>query len=87
MVEKFYGRFQSEHKFSKKVFEDNAHRREVLRRLGYEMDMASNRTALYDNADIVAQLGRCGRKSSPQTNLAREWLGHGLSSRYFRSNC
>src|SRR6185295_6751695 len=51
----FFGQFESEHDFSRELYQDGA-RRLLLERLGFTQDMAGNRRSLYTSADIVEQL-------------------------------
>jgi hypothetical protein len=56
MADSFYGQFQSEHEFQSAIFNDDQERKAVLKRLGYEENMVSNRRALFSDPDIIAQL-------------------------------
>ncbi|WP_143074697.1 hypothetical protein [Methylobacterium sp. ap11] len=51
----FFGEFESEHLYSKKVFE-SPKRSQVLNKFGLTRDMMGNRRSLFTSADIINQL-------------------------------
>ena len=55
-LDEFFGEFESEHEFSSDVFNESEKRKAVLKRLGYEENMVSNRRALFISQDIIEQL-------------------------------
>ena len=68
MAEPFY-QFEVEHIFAQALFDNNAARAAILRQHGYTKEMASNKIALFKDADVVAQI-----ENAPNSHPLRQLL-------------
>jgi hypothetical protein len=68
MAGPFY-QFEVEHIFGQRIFDKNDVRAAILRQYGYTKEMASNKIALFKDADVVAQIN-----DADDSHAFKQWL-------------